>query len=196
MDDYGYGNIVLERLNVDIRFTGKPLIDPLFNYKSPLLPKCIKFSGEIEDVKSVVLNHGSTLNFSGSAEVLAWSSSFSFLDLDGDSDWDPDEPHGPFPVVARVKLGDGWLIAISDPSIAINSMLSMDDNIAFIRKVLELHEVVKILIDQSHTPSSRLDEAKKTIQTIYAYASSPVGAIIILALTLIICLKPLWVKGG
>ncbi|MEM2240348.1 MAG: DUF4350 domain-containing protein [Candidatus Bathyarchaeia archaeon] len=194
MDDYGYGNTVLEKLNVGIRFTGKPILDPLFNYKSPTLPKCIKFSEKIEGVESIVLNHGSTLNVSGGAEVLAWSSSFSFLDLDGDSDWDPGEPHGPFPVAARVRLGGGWLIAVSDPSIAINSMLSMDDNMSFIRKVLELHGVVEVLIDQSHIPMSRLDEAKEVLQTIYSYASSPVGAIAILTLTLIVCLKPLWAE--
>lgn len=195
MDDYGYGNTVLERLNVGIRFTGKPILDPLFNYKSPILPKCIEFSEEIEGVESIVLNHGSTLKISGSAEVLAWSSSFSFLDLDGDSDWDPGEPHGPFSVVARVRLGDGWLIAVSDPSIAINSMLNMDDNMLFIRKVLELHGMVKVLIDQSHIPMSRLDEAKEMLQTTYSYVSSPVGAIMILTLTLIICLKPIWAEG-
>lgn len=194
MDDYGYGNTALEKLNIGIRFTGKPLLDPLFNYKSPVLPKCIKFSEEIGDVKSMVLNHGSTLNTAGNVEVLAWSSSFSFLDSDGDSEWDQGEPQGPFPVAAEVRFGEGWLIAVSDPSIAINSMLDMDDNTLFIRKVLELHGVVTVLIDQSHIPVSRLDEAKGMLQTLYSYASSPIGAVTILALTLIVCLKPIWAE--
>lgn len=194
MDDYGYGNQVLKILNVGLAFTGKILVDPLFNYKSPLLPKAIIFSQTTGDVKKVALNHASTLNVSKGPEVLAWSSSFSFLDLDGDTDWSRNEPRGPFPIAARASLGDGWVVAISDPSIVINSMIELDDNDKFILKVLEMHGTVEVYIEQSHLPTTDLDRAKVVLQTAYIYASSPVGSIIILTLTLIACSTELWLK--
>ena len=34
-DDYSYGNSVLNGLGVSARFTNSPLVDPLFNYRTP-----------------------------------------------------------------------------------------------------------------------------------------------------------------
>ena len=41
---------------------------------------------------------------------------------------------------------------------------------------------------------SRLEQAKSILTAVYSYASSPINAVIILALTLIICLAPLWLR--
>lgn len=195
MDDYGYGNQALEALKLGVRFTGKPLLDPLFNYRGPQLPKAVLFSSLIGDVRSVVMNHPSALNLSVGCEVLAWSSSFSFQDLDGDLKLDRGEPVGRFPVAARVRLGAGWVIAVSDPSILINGMLKMDGNLLFIQRLLEVHGVNAVFIDQAHLPRSSLEEAKEVLRIAYVHASSPAGVAATLTLTLIICLAPLW-RGG
>ena len=194
MDDYGYGNEVLQTLNIGLRFSKEPLLDPLFNYKSPQLPKAILFSRLLSGVQSIVMNHATALNVTGDAEVLAWSSSFSFQDLDRDLEWDPDEPKGRFPVAARAKLGNGWVIAVSDPSIMINSMVEMDDNSLFVRRLLELHKASEVFIDQSHLPTSRLEQAKGVLRTAYLYVSSPIGVLAVITLTLISCLSPLWLR--
>lgn len=195
MDDYGYGDKLLSQLGIgEISFTHEILVDSLFHYKSPVLPRAIRFSSELPGVEYLTLNHASTLDASGSAEVLAWSSSFSYLDLDGDMEYDDDEPMGGFPVVARIRWGEGWVIAISDPSILINSMIDLPDNRLFFERLLELHGVRGILLDVSHLPTSRLDRVKAVLRERYLLASSPEFSTLIIALMLILSLSPIWFK--
>jgi hypothetical protein len=63
LDDYGYGNRILSNLGSGIEFTGKQLIDPLFDYNTKLLPRITDFAaGKITaNVSSIVFNHASTL---------------------------------------------------------------------------------------------------------------------------------------
>jgi hypothetical protein len=62
-DDYGYGNQILSSLDAEIKFSGKPLIDPLFNYNTKTLPKIADFTADkiTTNVSSIVLNHAQTL---------------------------------------------------------------------------------------------------------------------------------------
>ena len=163
MDDYGYGNSVLEYLGLDARFAGASLLDPLYCYRNQWLPKITDFSPELEEngIEVVVLNHATTLTDVGESDVIAWSSSSSFLDLDGDESWWRDEPRGPLPVAAKLKLGKGTVTLVSDPSIMINSMVRKDDNHSFIKYLIgpEL-EPGQILIERSHLPKDPRDESK------------------------------------
>jgi len=195
MDDYGYGNQILSHLKLEMRFAGKPLLDPLFNYRNKWLPRITDFSQSpiTSGVKSIVLNHATALYNVSETEALAWSSSFSFLDLDGDSAWDPDEPAGPFPVAAYTKVEEGYVVVVADPSIMINSMMVLDDNAAFIKNIVEVQgKNPKVMIDQSHLPREPLDEAKGTIAAVYALASSQMGTLSLITLTLTLTLIPLW----
>lgn len=162
MDDFGRGNEVLEYLNLPARFSGRILLDPLFCYKNPRLPRITDFAPEVREagVKSVVLNHATVLVNTGSGEVLARSSEQSFLDLDEDGRRSSGEPKGPFPVVVRFELGRGKLILVSDPSILINSMMGKEDNRAFLEYLVGYNIERSLLIDRAHLEKSPLDESK------------------------------------
>ncbi len=163
MDDYGYGNSVLEYLGVDARFSGKFLLDPLFCYRNQWMPKITDFSPELEEsgIEMVVLNHATALTNVAESDVIAWSSSSSFLDLDEDESWWRDEPKGPFPVAAKFKLGKGTVALVSDPSIMINSMVRRDDNYSFIKYLIgpEL-ESGQVLIERAHLVKDPRDTSK------------------------------------
>lgn len=151
LSDYGYGNQILEYLGAPIRInTSGVLVDPLFHYRDRHLP----IIRDIEDsllgvnISSVVLNYASVLEArGGDARILAWSSPFSYLDLDLDSVLDEAEPNGPFPVLAEFSLGRGRVYVLSDPSIALNSMLDLGDNLGLLEALAGGRE---ILIDQYH----------------------------------------------
>jgi hypothetical protein len=197
LDDYGYGNQILSYLGLEMRFSGKPLLDPLFSYKNKWLPKATNFTKTqiTNGVNSIVLNHASTLSNTSDATILAWSSRFSFLDINGNSSWDPEEPTGPLPIAAYAKIGEGNIIVIADPSILINSMINMDDNLVFIGNAIHIENSnPKVLVDQSHLPKASLDEAKNIIATVYSAASSPLGALSLIVIILALTLNPLWRK--
>ena len=199
LDDYGYGNQILNRLGLNMRFTGKPLLDPLFNYKSKWLPRITAFTQTpiTNNVTSIVLNHASTISNVSDNAVVAWSSRFSFLDLNGNSTWETGEPTGPLAVAAYAKVGEGYVAAISDPSILINSMINMDDNLNFIKEVVQIQSSSPtIFVDQSHLPKTSLDEAKETIAATYKSVSSPIGTLSLITVILALTLTPVWRKSG
>lgn len=199
LDDYGYGNQILSYLELELRFTGNPLLDPLFNYRSKWLPRGTGFSDPISEsgLMNIVLNHASTLSNISDMTVTAWSSKFSYLDLDSDSTYDPDEPRGPLPIAAYIQIGEGDVVAISDPSILINSMINIDDNTEFIRDILNLRgSNLKVYVDQSHLSKTRLDEAKEDIIEVYNVVSSPAGMLGLITVILILTLAPIWRRKG
>jgi len=192
LDDYGYGNKILEYFGLSQRFSGAPLLDPLFNYKNKQFPKVMDFTPEIEGVEGILLNHASSLSGVSEEEVLAWSSQFSFLDLDNNSAWDEGEPMGPLPVAAHIKLSEGNIVLVADPSILINSM-DMEDNYRFIKKLIEIENPNPVVfIDQSHLPGAALDEAKGVLATVQANLRTPLGTIGLIAVILILILRPVW----
>ena len=108
LDDYGYGNQILNHLGLNVSFTGDPLSDPLFDYRSKWLPKITDFAASpiARNVSSVVFNHATVLNSNSEVDVLAHSSRFSLVDLNDNSVLDANEAAGPLPVVALVNVGN------------------------------------------------------------------------------------------
>ena len=197
LDDYGYGNEIVDYLGVKTKFTHEPLLDSLFNYRNKWFPRITNFAPgpTTEGVESIILNHASSLSDASEGEVLAWSSRFSFLDTNGNSTYDEGEPIGPLPVAAIVKVDEGKLVLIADPSILINSMGEMGDNYTFIKNVSEIQAPnPQILVGQSHLPEETLRQAKGILALLRAKLSTSLGilAIIVVALTLI--LRPIWRK--
>ncbi len=75
MDDYGYGNAVLENLGVSARFAGVPLVDPLFCYKNEQLPMITDLAPEVKEngIGVLLLNHATILNNLEGAKVIAFT---------------------------------------------------------------------------------------------------------------------------
>jgi hypothetical protein len=168
MDDFGYGNQVLHALGLGMVFAGTPLLDPYINYRNQFFPIITDFSPELKNagIKQVVLNHATALSFTGNDtgryDILARSADTSFKDFNGNGVWDPGEPKGPFPVAALTPVGNGTVIAVSDPSIIINSMAGMRDNEKFVAQLVSASgRQVHVVLDTSHLPKSPLDSSKE-----------------------------------
>ena len=200
-DDYGYGNEVLDYLELDARFVGEPLLDPLFNYKNGWFPRVTDFTPSpiTEDVESVILNHATSLEIGPRLEAIAQTSSSSFLDLNYNLDWDEGEPRGHLPISARTSVGQGVVVLVADPSIVLNSMRGLEDNERFVENVLETQNPeTEILFDQSHLPEATLDETKGMLRIARDALSTPLGLMGLVAAILILTLMPIWRKrkGG
>ena len=196
-DDYGLGNQILEHLRLEVRFSGKPLLDPLFNHKNQRFPQIshITASRITSNTESLTLNHATSLVNVKDSDALALSSSSSFLDLNSNGSFDLDEePNGPLPVISQHNLGRGKIILISDPSIFINSMANLASNRIFIQNIAAI-TTSALLIDQSHLPAlTNLSEAKNLLSSIRNSVTTPIGATSLVILALTVTLMPIWHK--
>ena len=198
MDDYGYGNSLLEYLGTNIRFSTKPLLDPLFCYKNQRLPKITDFTSDVKEshVSVVTLNHATALTGVGQSQAIAWSSTTSFLDTDGNESWDQGEPKGPLTVMAESHLGKGTLVVIADPSIIINSIVGLDDNYRLVEFLISRNgEPKDIMIDRSNLPKDTIDVSKLRLQSARDAFSSPFALIGIVALIFLVVSRFTFRKG-
>jgi hypothetical protein len=197
MDDFGYGNSVLAYLGMEARFTNQLLLDPLFCYKNPAMPRITDFNPKIDGVDEVMLNHATTLANVAEADAIAWSSSASFLDLNENSSWDEGEPKGPFPVAAKFKSGKGTVALVSDPSTVINTMVSRYDNYAFITYLTGRRgEQQEVFIDRSHLTKAPLDVSKIRLTNTREWLSNPYALLGITALVFVVISRTTVVKKG
>lgn len=194
MDDFRYGNDILEYMGLEQRFSGGLLIDPLYNYKSKAFPTIRTFTGPAgAGVEEVYLNHATTLTGLKAGEAFAWSSAYSFLDLDDNQTWDEEESRGQMPVAASIQVERGTVILLSDPSLAINSMWAVGDNQTFVDNVLSLGGPdAAPVIDQSYLPRAGLDNAKNVVTGIRTGLATPAGISALAAGVLALALMPLW----
>ena len=199
MDDYGYGNSVLAYLGVGVRFTNKPLLDPLFCYKNQWLPRITDLAPRVKEssIDVIVFNHATTLANVEQTDVIAWSSITSFLDINENGAWDEDEPKGPFPVATEVHFAKGTLILVSDPSIMMNSMVGTDDNYNFVKYLTTHHkdEQMAILVDISHLTKTPLDISKTRLTGIREILSTPYPLLGIVALVFVVVSRYTIKKG-
>ena len=192
-DDFGHGNQLLSFLGLTARFSGSVLLDPVFHHESqefPWIPR-IATARLMMNIESLVFNHATSLANVTSRETLASSSSLSFLDLNGNESLDDDEPIGPLPVISRHDYGDGNIILISDPSVLINGMQPLADNSDLVSNIAAIAPS-QVFIDQSHLPRAALHDAKDLLASLRDVLSTPVGASVLVALSLTITLIPLW----
>lgn len=199
LDDYGYGNQVLSGLGLSAKFSGKTLLDPLFNYKNKWFPTITDFPVTTANVNvsSIVFNHATYLDQTTGMTTIAYSSSFSFGDINGNQTWSSGDPAGPLPVAAYTKINQGYVVIVSDPSIAINSMLGLGDNSEFINKILSIQgSLMQVYIDQSHLPNTPLDEGKAVLATVYGMVASPLGTLTLIAVAMAYSFKRFWKRGN
>jgi hypothetical protein len=197
-DDFGYGNDVLAYLEVAARFTGAPLLDPLFNYKNQQLPRVFHFesdAGITESVKSLTLNHATALSGVTEGQVLATSSTFSYLDSNEDGIRQEDEPTGQLPVISQLSYSEGKIILLADPSLLINSMSTFEDNARLRQNIAGLVEG-NIYFDQSHLPPSNLTGAKNTLFNLRDTLAYPAVTLVLVVALVAGLLIPYWQRKG
>jgi hypothetical protein len=198
MDDFGYGNDVLAYLGVACRFSGAPLLDPFYCYKNQWFPEITDFSPLVgKDVQEVVLNHATGLLNIENSSVIATSSTDSYLDLNGDGSLDEGDVRGPIPVAAKITLGNGTLILVSDPSILVNSMLVKDDNLSFIQNITgSAINSGKIMVDTSHLVQDPLEITKIKLFGVKRVLSQPYMLLGIVSLVFIFASIYILKMGG
>lgn len=165
-DDFGTGNSLLQGLELDARFSGLLLLDPLFKEQNSRMPRVLnvlssRYTGGVE---GVTFNYPTVLNHTEDVAILAWSTPFSYLAATP-SPPSEDSAVGPFPVMAEAKVGEGSLILISDSSLFINSMLDREDNMALLRGLAG----GKVYLDEAHSLPSRLAKVKMFLVQAYSF---------------------------
>jgi hypothetical protein len=198
LDDYGYGNQVLQALGLGMEYSGYPLLDPYINYRNQWFPLVTDLATELKDagVEQLILNHATALSLSRQYEVLANSSDMSFIDRNGNASWSQGEPRGPFVVAARAKVAKGMVVAISDPSILINSMVGRGDNNEFLNQIIaKAGEKPWIVLDTSHLSKTPLDRSKDTWAIAREQLALPYSQVLLVGAVLTLTFMPVWRKG-
>ena len=144
-DQYGIGNSLLSGMGLSSRFTGALLTDPLFNFRNSFL--VVAPTVAMKNVSSLAFDYATTLTVSDpGAQVLAYSSDFSYLYPTQPGGSIASAPRGPFPVLAQVPDGRGRVYLIADDSVFINSMLGRSGNAELLKDL----STGTMLLDTSH----------------------------------------------
>ncbi len=153
-DDFGTGNGLLAEMGATSRFSGHLVMDLAFE-KQPEFPVCFDLEQDpmTKNVSTLLLNYPSSLVLNTSvSEVVGRTSIASWLDTSGNRLQEPGEQRGPFPVLARERLGLGAIILLSDPSLLINGMSGNLDNGVFATNLMNSisQERSSVYFDESH----------------------------------------------
>lgn len=166
-DDFGSGNSLLQGMGLSSRLNGSLLVDPLFNFQNSWLILIPTVS--LPGASGLGFNYGTTLVVSDpEAQVLGSSSDFSYLSPPpGGSP--SSAPQGPFPVLARVPLGHGDVILVSDASVFINAMIGRGANAALLKDVIN----GTVLLDTSHLSVGPASKVRNLELAVYSFFSVP-----------------------
>jgi len=151
-DTTNTSNQLLAGVGADARLDGQRLRDERYFDSSPVLPEASP-TGEhpyTAGVETLTLN-GATPVSAGGADVVVNSSSFSYVDANGNSGLDDDETLRAYPVVTSEAVGDGAVVTVGDSSMLINEMIDRGDNRRFLRNLVASNRVR--LFDVSHSES-------------------------------------------
>jgi len=197
-DDFGTSNTLLQFMGAGSRFSNKLVMDLAFD-KKPEFSICFDFENDpiADNVTTILLNYPSSLiPGSANSEVIAWTSVASWQDLNGDHDFSYGEPWGPFPLIAKERLGQGVIILLADPSLLINGMRDHLDN-AIISDNL-MNEIsafrTEVFFDESH--HQYFDPVTITAVITGSFSDAQKIFITLLALALLVWLSTDFVDRG
>ncbi|MEM3403470.1 MAG: DUF4350 domain-containing protein [Nitrososphaeria archaeon] len=195
MDETGAINPILDDLNTGLRVEGHIMVDPVFYYGSWRLPKImdIKPTTETENVEAIATDIPSTLKMLEQVpktKIIAYSSTFTFQDLEEDLKPSQEEPIGPFPFAAVVSYGKGKIIVFSDSSLFINGVIEKGDNLQLLKNIVEERTLV---VDTSLWQPSTHSTVRDIVLATYKATSAPE-----IKYTLVACFAAttyIWAKG-
>jgi hypothetical protein len=189
LDNFGSGNDVLMVLGSAIRFSGRLLVDPLFNLKNSRLPRILDFAPSplTVGVEELVFNHATVLTGINTMQAAATSSAVSYLAANSTGQRDKGASRGPFPVVALEPHKEGYVVAVSDSSILINSMLPQGNNRRFFRNAVGLAGAdARIFLDDALLPQGPLDATKHALADTGRLLSRPAAALALAVAALVL----------
>jgi hypothetical protein len=139
-DNFGSGNGLLRLLNMPAQFDGRVLDDTLFYYKDPIFPIVVHLPSSpfSQRINELVLDRATVLNITAGSNggILASSTPFSFLDANQNGKKEPEEPSGPFPIMAEFPLGKGTVLVFTSPASFTNGLINQSDNSALIQNIM------------------------------------------------------------
>lgn len=144
------GNELLAAVGADARADGVLLRDERHYYRGPTMPVATDVEPHplTGDAEQLTLNYASAVE-PGEATVLVRTSEYAYRDTNRDGELTDGDQLGPHPVATVEPVGDGQVVAVGDPSIAVNAMVGEPDNAAFLQGAYADSD--RVLIDLSHT---------------------------------------------
>jgi hypothetical protein len=198
LDDFGSGNDVLMVLGSAIRFSGRLLADPLFNLKNSRLPRILDFAPNplTVGIEELVFNHATVLTGINTTQAAATSSAVSYLAVNPTGQRDEGTSRGPFPVLALEPHKEGYVVAVPDSSILINSMLPQGDNRRLFGNAVGVAGAnARILLDDALLPQGPLDATKRALADTRRLLAGP-AATLALAVAALVLPAVLLSKSG
>jgi hypothetical protein len=160
-DDFGTGNSLLEGLNVSARFSNQPLADLYYYSKNPDFPIITDFSPSpaTDNLSAIVLDRPSYIDIGNPISVtkIGSSSPFSFIDASGNGRPSANETTESYTVLASVRIGRGLLLLVADPSMFINDMIGLYDNMRLFQNALKIGDG-SVLFDTVHLARAPLTD--------------------------------------
>ena len=152
-DSGATGNALLAGVGASARFEGSVLRDDRYNFRSPAMPVATNVSNHslVSNVDQLTLNYGTAVE-PGAATPIANSSTFSYLDTEGSQTLESESDLQEHPVVTVESVGEGAVVAVSDPSLFINAMIDEPDNSVFATTLTDSRSVTAL--DRSQTSSA------------------------------------------
>lgn len=186
-DDFGTGNSLLIGMGATSRFSNQLVMDLAFE-KQPEFSVVYDLRTDpiTMNVSTLLLNYPSSLTIGGGTEVVAFSSIASWLDTNGNRLQEWGEPWGPFPIMARERLGAGSILLLSDPSVLINGMAAQMDNRIFSANLIDevCNERTAVFFDESHR--TFFDPIAVTMQFTGQVSDNAKAIIVLLAFVLVL----------
>jgi hypothetical protein len=162
-DDFGTGNSLLEWLNVSARFSNQPLADLYYYSKNPDFPIVTDFSPNpvTDNLSAIVLDRPSYINSANSSSVtkIGYSSPFSFVGPTGNGRPSTNETINSYAVLATVGIGSGLLLLVADPSMFINDMIGLYDNMRLFQNALRMGNG-SVIFDAAHLARAPLTDSR------------------------------------
>ncbi len=153
LDSDGYSNDLLSRIGLDVKIYNVSILDEIGKY------------GDRFHVKAEVSYRNYSIGLykpsyievnTPNVDVIAYSSIFSYLDLDGDGNYTVGEPIGSMPIAVGFSHGLGSVILISDKNFISNRFIDEGINIEFLDESLSGNT----LLDLSNTRYGGIDYVK------------------------------------
>lgn len=149
-EDYRpHGNALLGSIGAQARVDGRALYDTRNYYRKSAFPEVAPAATTpaTAGVETAVFNHGTAVR-PGNSTTLLNSSSYAYLDTNGNAELDNSERLDSRSVATSESVGAGRVIVIGDPSMFINAMLERGDNRQFVQNLFSGHS--QVLLDYSH----------------------------------------------
>ncbi|WIV68861.1 DUF4350 domain-containing protein [Natrialbaceae archaeon AArc-T1-2] len=188
------GNALLADVGADARTDGRLIRDEQYNDRGPAMPIATDVANHsiTEDVDQLTLNHGTVVHPDG-ATVLVSTSEFAYLVDDPDSDLEESDAElDSYPVATIEDVGDGRVVTVGDPSIAINIMLDEPNNQALLEGLYQDEE--RVVFDLSHA-----DDVPPLTGALLVVRGSAVGQVLLGLLgvaAVATASRPRWLRAG